>query len=668
MSNLKNYLLLFCMVFFMISCKENDAVKTKEIKLVDSTDTFLTLPGYSWLSKPENSKTAQYLDSFNLYYSNSLKEKNYEHAAGYLIAFGSANKKNSEIDTTYFKEVIRFYEAYNIWISDEAKSHLCHYIGALFYKENNIAQSMLWHKRCVSFPAFSTGHQQIEGFSHFSIGQNFLRKRELDSAEVHLVKALNIFEAVGDVKNQGTVYMLLFDLFVQNNAFEEAEKTLKKAIFIAKEQQNNYLIFAGISSYIHFYIEQGDTLNAVRQIDSLQLFSKSYTDMSAYFQCNLEQYLSFKYVSENNKDSAVFHLNKANEIAERLESPDLKARVIFQEILFAFHLKEPLRNPKEVEVFYHELQEDKEPNKQLMFQISTTLFDYYQSIGNFQLANKYANFLVEDANRQKEERVSGRLFELERKFEANKKEKQILLQENILAKKNKTISILSIGSLMLVLLFSLLFTWLKNKNILKQQLLTESFASQLLSKTEEERKRIASDLHDSVSNELVGLRQILHGENIQLKHKIDNILEEVRNISRNISPTLFENIGFQSSLEQLIERIQNQHNFFISSEIEYHGGLGSEKELQLFRIIQESITNMIKHANAVAGKVTIVEHNGLVNIEIKDNGKGFDVNAVLEKGKCFGLLNITERTKLINGKTNFISNAAGTIINITIPT
>ena len=77
---------------------------------------------------------------------------------------------------------------------------------------------------------------------------------------------------------------------------------------------------------------------------------------------------------------------------------------------------------------------------------------------------------------------------------------------------------------------------------------------------------------------------------------------------------------------------------------------------------------MIKHANAVAGKVTLVEHNGLVNIEIKDHGKGFDVNAVLEKGKCFGLLNITERTKLINGKTNFISNAAGTIINITIPT
>src|SRR5690606_2922289 len=146
-----------------------------------------------------------------------------------------------------------------------------------------------------------------------------------------------------------------------------------------------------------------------------------------------------------------------------------------------------------------------------------------------------------------------------------------------------------------------------------------------------ERKRIASDLHDSVSNELVNLRHIIANNDNQLKSKIDFILEEVRNISRNISPTLFDKIGLKLSVEQLIDRIQNQHNFFISSEIKYKGGLDNDKELQLYRIIQEAITNILKHANAVAGKVSINESDKTVNVEIRDNGKGFDVSKMFEK-------------------------------------
>lgn len=166
---------------------------------------------------------------------------------------------------------------------------------------------------------------------------------------------------------------------------------------------------------------------------------------------------------------------------------------------------------------------------------------------------------------------------------------------------------------------------------------------------------------------MVNLRHAIENSNVHLKNKIDIILEEVRNVSRNISPILFDEIGLKSSVEQLTERIQNQHHFFINSEIEYSGGLENNKELQLYRIIQEAITNILKHANAVAGKVTITEDAKNVYVEIKDNGKGFYVDKMLEKGNCFGLLNITERTKYLNGTVNFHSDANGTIIKITIP-
>ena len=202
---------------------------------------------------------------------------------------------------------------------------------------------------------------------------------------------------------------------------------------------------------------------------------------------------------------------------------------------------------------------------------------------------------------------------------------------------------------------------------MREKALSDNFTSQLLSKTEDDRKRIASDLHDSVSNELINLRHALESNNHTLKAKIDTMLEEVRNISRNLSPTLFDKLGLKKSIEQLTDRAQNQHHFLLSAEIEYSASLPSQVELQLYRIIQEATTNIIKHADAMAGKITIHEDSKFVYAEIKDNGKGFEVEKLLEKGNCFGLLNITERTKFINGAVTFKSDSNGSIIKISIP-
>jgi len=65
----------------------------------------------------------------------------------------------------------------------------------------------------------------------------------------------------------------------------------------------------------------------------------------------------------------------------------------------------------------------------------------------------------------------------------------------------------------------------------------------------------------------------------------------------------------KESLEQFVERIQNTHNFMISSDIDYQKSLSTEKELQVYRIVQEAVTNIIKYANAVAAKLTITEND-----------------------------------------------------------
>ncbi len=164
--------------------------------------------------------------------------------------------------------------------------------------------------------------------------------------------------------------------------------------------------------------------------------------------------------------------------------------------------------------------EDKVQNRQFLNQMADGLFDYYSSIGNHKKANDFALFLIEDLTKMSDDRVKGSLFELERKFATQQKEKTILIQEQKLEKNYITILLLCLGALVLLFIIFIIIYRNKSNNIIKEKKLTQLFTSNLLSKTEEERKRIASDLHDSVSNELVSLRLAIENKDELLKIKI----------------------------------------------------------------------------------------------------------------------------------------------------
>lgn len=657
-----SFLLIILVIF---SCQQ----KTAEIESYPQLcSEYINLEDYSWLSDHRNYREDfdNYRSIFKGHFDRSMNFQNYEDAANYLVIYGVTANGLSVYDSLFLEESLQFFEENQSRISLESQSNLAHYIGSQYHRIGEMEKSSNWHHKCVEPAPESITHKQIQGFSHFSIAQNFLRARDLVSAEKHLVAALEVFQEVGDLMNQGTVYLLMHNLYVQNNAYDEAKEILDNALNILEKEGNQFLIFSAHTSYVHFHIEQGDTISTIEQIDKLKDFSKSYNRINDYHDGILKQLLAFKHIAQKDKDSAIYYLESAKEVADRTANPDLKMRVFFQNLLYSNIFKEPLENIEEAEAFYESLSENKEDNRQWLYQIAEPLFDYYQRHGMYEKANEFALFLANEGHRKAEEQSKGRLFELERKFETKQKENTILLQEKELEKKNQTIVYLIAASVFIILIFLVLFVWIKNKNIIKERNLAENFASQLLQKTEIERKRIASDLHDSVSNELVNLRHAIEIDNNKLKSKIDFILEEVRNISRDISPILFDKIGLEKSIGQLIERVHNQHDLFISSEVDYKGGLDNDKELQLYRIIQEAITNIIKHADAVAAKITIKEQGRAIHVEIKDNGKGFDVDKMFEKGNCFGLLNITERAKYLNGVVDMQSDSNGTNIKIEI--
>ncbi|MBP8156709.1 MAG: hypothetical protein KAX81_06745, partial [Leadbetterella sp.] len=131
-------------------------------------------------------------------------------------------------------------------------------------------------------------------------------------------------------------------------------------------------------------------------------------------------------------------------------------------------------------------------------------------------------------------------------------------------------------------------------------------------------------------------------------------------------PVMFDKIGLIPNVEQLLERVQNQNNFFVSAELKYSGFLTSADELQIYRIIQEALTNIIKYAKAHAAKISIIDDSSQLLIEIKDNGVGFNVKETLNSQKAFGLHNIIERSRIIGGIAHIGSNSEGTTVSIKI--
>jgi two-component system NarL family sensor kinase len=282
------------------------------------------------------------------------------------------------------------------------------------------------------------------------------------------------------------------------------------------------------------------------------------------------------------------------------------------------------------------------------------------ALKNFVAYDSLKSMIADDENKKY-------VAEMETKYETQKKQLKIEVQQKEIKKERALNGLLAVVLLAVILLIALFITRLKLMRNKREAKLQQQFTKKLLENTEEERIRIARDLHDGVSQELMILKNQMQPDEAKHKETIDSIINEIRSISRDLHPVMLEKIGLKASVEHICEQLMENNYIFISSEINYDKSLNKAGELQMFRMIQEALNNIIKYAKAEAAKVTISETERSVAAEIIDNGKGFDVEEALRSKSSFGLMNLKERSKAMNGKTVITSSKAGTIIKIEIP-
>lgn len=208
--------------------------------------------------------------------------------------------------------------------------------------------------------------------------------------------------------------------------------------------------------------------------------------------------------------------------------------------------------------------------------------------------------------------------------------------------------------------------------------------SQLLAALEDERKRLALELHDAIGQNLLSLKLRLASIYKQLPQKlpqleelgdardfITNIIEQVRYISYSLVPPLLD-LGLSHAIYKLGDEFCKYFDIEVCTInlLEIDGLFSKEEEIHVFRIIQESLANIGKHAHASEVKIEGKQQEDHVSFMVADNGKGFKMTGVLicGRGRGLGLSSMRERARLLGGSLGITSQEGhGTKISFTIP-
>jgi len=243
-------------------------------------------------------------------------------------------------------------------------------------------------------------------------------------------------------------------------------------------------------------------------------------------------------------------------------------------------------------------------------------------------------------------------------------------------------SFLHIGTVLLVLSWAIMLITRYVSAYNNYTIAHDVFSKKTLEVQNEERKRIAADLHDAIGHDFLVIRTLAETGKMSadrseaLLAEISKISEQgvnnVRTVCRSLYPPVLENIGLTQALKSLVKRS------FTASEIELHSNIeeidsyfDKTDYIHIYRVMQEIINNIIKHSSANQVQIEFLRQAKQIVLEVTDNGKGIEqstLNSIPFNYNNFGLSGILERVKILKGIVEINNNLpSGLVIKITLP-
>jgi len=545
-------------------------------------------------------------DSARIYYDKALVEldKNDNRKERSVIY---SNYSLSYQNTSRMDLALK-YNAMAIELDEGNENGLCllYFNQAMLYFRSEIPESGKKYLRLAYESSKKANNLRVEGAAIHSFGYTYVQEKKLDSARFYLEKGLRLCEITKSPETCFRIHSALGDLYLEMNLAPEAYDAILKAKEYAKQRNKT-----------------DDILLSLVQLGELENTRNNYENSAKYFQ----------------EFEALYQLQ-----VEEKPMVGLDAYKLWSDTEF------------------------KRANYKKSYELLKQHVDFKDSI--YTMKNKEL------------------LTEADAKFESEKKDKEIAEQELALAdqklalteskSKTRTMSILIVSLLSASILLWFLFQ--QRQKRIQQQLVTIQREQEvrtlesLMEGEEKERFRIAKELHDGVNGDLSAIKfklsSLLEMNNSVIKEAvtmIDNSCEQVRAISHNLVPPSLKDFNLVEAVNEYCQSMDSIHDPEVNfQQVGNIKDIDKKQEANLFRVVQELVTNSIKHAEAKEINVQLSHLENTLQLTVEDNGKGFDPKTVKSDG--IGMQNVQSRVDYLNATMDFVSNEKGTSYTIAIDT
>jgi len=513
-------------------------------------------------------------------------------------------------------------------------------IGRAYYFKGDYDSAAIYYYKALAILR-RTGDRSREAITLNDLGKLYRKTKDLDRALQMYDEAFDIYKKMNDENGMATILNESGVVFEYKEDYTEAISRYKRSLAIRQKMNDSVgiaysLNFIGGAATLQKNFREAED-NLLRSLQLRKLLKDSFSIALSYGD------LGFMYKEENDLDKAIEQYNLSNAIAIDMKFMDLM-----------------LSNYRELAAIA-----EKKGDYSLAL-------DYYKK----QTGLKDS---IYSGDKMKQ------IEQLNAKYQAEKKEQQLKLQQAEISRKNYLLAGITLAAALLVLFGYTFFRKrrLQNKMMLQAEVMKQQdlATKAVINAEENERKRIAADLHDGVGQMMSAAKMNLSAFENEITFKdetqkvsfekliglVDESCKEIRSVSHQMMPNALLKSGLASAVKEFIDKIDNR---IIKINLHAEGlndRLDSNTETVLYRVIQECVNNVIKHSGAANLDISLIRDADGISATVEDNGQGFDTTDK-QKFDGIGLKNIRSRVEFLKGTVDFDSSPGkGTLVAIHIP-
>lgn len=518
-----------------------------------------------------------------------------------------------------------------------------------------------------------------------NVASSYLYLEKPDSAVKYYLEAEKVIRDLRDPYLLLLLNQNLGSCYTDLKQYDKALTYLTTAVAYARDNNNPLLLSQALlnQGVVYNYLLQFD--KAIEVLDESRRIAETNGDDFTLAHALLN--MGHSYIVTGQFKKPKMNFSRALTLSKKLGIKELEAIALRGLGIYWFYQEQ-----NDSAYYYARQALDLSTELKLLHEIGKTyqvLSDIAQQAHDYRGMNNYLNKEDSIEHLIQLQAVAKTVAELNTKYESEKKETQIHLQQATIKQKSIYNYLLIVVVVSLIVVSIFIYRMYQQRQKLQHQRIVELETEKQLAATEavlkgeeQERTRLAKDLHDGLGGMLSGIKHsmqtmkgnlIMTPDNAQAFERsidmLDSSIKEMRRVAHNMMPEVLVRFGLNKALQDFCDEIDQinvvQLNYQ-SIGMEAKPDLDQSMSIAIYRIVQELVNNSIKHAKANQVIVQLTLDKNSLSLTVEDDGKGFDTR-VLEHAGGIGWENIKSRVAFLKGRIHLQSGGSGTSVLIEFP-